>query len=317
MSTLDHLSGGRVGWNIVTGYLDSAARNLGLDRQLGHDARYDLADEYLDVVYKLWEKSWDDDAVLPTRTAASTPIRPACTRSATRAALHGARHPPVRTLAAAHALPVPGRHLAARPGLRRAPCRSDLRQRAEQEGRQALRRPDPRGGARRRPRSATIAGVHPGADRHRAHRRPGAREAWRLPGPRRHRGRAGPAVRLDRRRLLKPAAGRHRRLHRHRCRPQRAGLAQQRRSRAQTWTVREAARFIGLGGRGPVLVGDPARSPTSWKPGSTRPASTASTWPSPWPTNRCATWSSWWCRSCSGAGATARTTKAAPCAPRR
>jgi FMN-dependent oxidoreductase (nitrilotriacetate monooxygenase family) len=64
MSTLDHLSGGRVGWNIVTGYLDSAARNLGLDRQLSHDARYDLADEYLDVVYKLWEKSWDDDAVV-------------------------------------------------------------------------------------------------------------------------------------------------------------------------------------------------------------------------------------------------------------
>ena len=64
MSTLDHLSEGRVGWNIVTGYLDSAARNLGADRQLGHDARYDLADEYLDVVYKLWEHSWDDDAVV-------------------------------------------------------------------------------------------------------------------------------------------------------------------------------------------------------------------------------------------------------------
>jgi FMN-dependent oxidoreductase (nitrilotriacetate monooxygenase family) len=64
ISTLDHLSGGRIGWNIVTGYLDSAARNLGLDHQLGHDARYDLADEYLDVVYKLWEKSWDDDAVV-------------------------------------------------------------------------------------------------------------------------------------------------------------------------------------------------------------------------------------------------------------
>ena len=43
MSTLDHLSGGRVGWNIVTGYLDSAARNLGQERQLGHDARYDSA----------------------------------------------------------------------------------------------------------------------------------------------------------------------------------------------------------------------------------------------------------------------------------
>ena len=64
ISTLDHLSGGRIGWNIVTGYLDSAARNMGLDQQLSRDERYDLADEYLEVVYKLWEKSWDDDAVL-------------------------------------------------------------------------------------------------------------------------------------------------------------------------------------------------------------------------------------------------------------
>lgn len=64
ISTLDHLTGGRIGWNIVTGYLDSAARNMGLDRQLGHDQRYDLADEYMEVVYKLWQKSWDDDAVV-------------------------------------------------------------------------------------------------------------------------------------------------------------------------------------------------------------------------------------------------------------
>ena len=64
ISTLDHLTRGRIGWNIVTGYLDSAARNLGLNRQPGHNERYDLADEYMDVVYKLWEKSWDDDAVV-------------------------------------------------------------------------------------------------------------------------------------------------------------------------------------------------------------------------------------------------------------
>jgi FMN-dependent oxidoreductase (nitrilotriacetate monooxygenase family) len=64
ISTLDHLTRGRIGWNVVTGYLDSAARNLGLNQQLGHDERYDLADEYMDVVYKLWEKSWDDDAVV-------------------------------------------------------------------------------------------------------------------------------------------------------------------------------------------------------------------------------------------------------------
>lgn len=64
MSTLDHLTRGRVGWNIVTGYLDSAARNLGLEHQIGHDERYDLADEYLEVVYKLWEHSWEDGAVV-------------------------------------------------------------------------------------------------------------------------------------------------------------------------------------------------------------------------------------------------------------
>ena len=57
-STLDHLSGGRVGWNIVTGYLDSAARAMGLDGQIAHDERYDRADEYLEVLYKLWEGSW-------------------------------------------------------------------------------------------------------------------------------------------------------------------------------------------------------------------------------------------------------------------
>lgn len=66
-STLDHLTGGRFGWNIVTGYLDSAARGMGLTSQPDHDGRYDIADEYMDVVYKLWEGSWEDDAVLRDR----------------------------------------------------------------------------------------------------------------------------------------------------------------------------------------------------------------------------------------------------------
>ncbi len=67
MSTLDHLTHGRIGWNIVTSYLDSAARNIGLDRQLSHDQRYDLADEYMEVCYKLWEGSWEDGAVVKDR----------------------------------------------------------------------------------------------------------------------------------------------------------------------------------------------------------------------------------------------------------
>ena len=67
MSTLDHLTEGRIGWNVVTGYLPSAARNMGKDDQLEHDERYDHADEYLEVLYKLWEGSWEDDAVIRDR----------------------------------------------------------------------------------------------------------------------------------------------------------------------------------------------------------------------------------------------------------
>lgn len=64
MSTLDHLTGGRIGWNIVTGYLDSAARAAGMRKLVEHDARYDMAEDYMSVVYKLWEASWEDDAII-------------------------------------------------------------------------------------------------------------------------------------------------------------------------------------------------------------------------------------------------------------
>ncbi|MFC0582168.1 LLM class flavin-dependent oxidoreductase [Micrococcoides hystricis] len=63
LATLDHLTNGRVGWNVVTGYLPSAAQNMGNDDQMAHDERYDHADEYLEVIYKLLEGSWEDDAV--------------------------------------------------------------------------------------------------------------------------------------------------------------------------------------------------------------------------------------------------------------
>ncbi|EXJ77324.1 hypothetical protein A1O3_09550 [Capronia epimyces CBS 606.96] len=62
-STLDHLTNGRVAWNVVTSFLTSAARNHGLEEQIEHDERYRRADEFLDVTYKLWEGSWRDDAV--------------------------------------------------------------------------------------------------------------------------------------------------------------------------------------------------------------------------------------------------------------
>lgn len=63
-STLDHLTNGRVAWNIVTSYLPGAARNLGYSDLPAHDDRYDRADDYLEALYKLWEASWDDDAVI-------------------------------------------------------------------------------------------------------------------------------------------------------------------------------------------------------------------------------------------------------------
>ncbi len=69
MSTLDHLTKGRIGWNIVTSYLPNAARNFGLDAEIPHDLRYRYAEEYLEVLYKLWEGSWDDDAVVADRAS--------------------------------------------------------------------------------------------------------------------------------------------------------------------------------------------------------------------------------------------------------
>lgn len=69
LSTLDHLTNGRLGWNIVTSYLDSAARNMGMTSQPKHDDRYAMADEYIKVMYKLFESSWRDDAVKLDRKA--------------------------------------------------------------------------------------------------------------------------------------------------------------------------------------------------------------------------------------------------------
>ncbi|KAI2906301.1 hypothetical protein CBS76997_1951 [Aspergillus niger] len=69
LSTIDHLTKGRMEPSqIVTGYLDSAARNLGHTQQPQHDDRYAQAEEYIKVTYKLWESSWRSDAVVLDRT---------------------------------------------------------------------------------------------------------------------------------------------------------------------------------------------------------------------------------------------------------
>ncbi|WP_345763923.1 NtaA/DmoA family FMN-dependent monooxygenase [Diaminobutyricibacter sp. McL0608] len=63
LATLQHFAGGRLGFNVVTSGSDLAAQNYNLDKQVEHDLRYDRADEWVDVVRRLW-RSWDADAVL-------------------------------------------------------------------------------------------------------------------------------------------------------------------------------------------------------------------------------------------------------------
>jgi FMN-dependent oxidoreductase (nitrilotriacetate monooxygenase family) len=63
LSTLQHFAGGRLGFNVVTSGSDLAAQNYGLDKQVEHDLRYDRADEWVEVVRKLW-RSWEPDAIV-------------------------------------------------------------------------------------------------------------------------------------------------------------------------------------------------------------------------------------------------------------
>ncbi len=67
-ASLDHISGGRVGWNIVTSWLALAADNFGDSGQVSHAGRYERAEEYMQVVKGLWD-SWADDAVVDDRAA--------------------------------------------------------------------------------------------------------------------------------------------------------------------------------------------------------------------------------------------------------
>lgn len=64
ISTLDHLTKGRVGWNVVTSISKNGSRSMGLETITDHDERYRWAEEYSEVAYKLWEGSWEDGAVI-------------------------------------------------------------------------------------------------------------------------------------------------------------------------------------------------------------------------------------------------------------
>jgi FMN-dependent oxidoreductase (nitrilotriacetate monooxygenase family) len=78
-ATLDHIAGGRFGWNIVTSGEDLAAQNFGLPKITAHDLRYEMADEYVDLVNQLFA-SWDPDALVRDRETETyadfTKVRP-------------------------------------------------------------------------------------------------------------------------------------------------------------------------------------------------------------------------------------------------
>ncbi|MER7960120.1 LLM class flavin-dependent oxidoreductase [Streptomyces sp. NPDC096030] len=65
-ASLDHISGGRAGWNIVTSGTVNEARNFGQEEHLEHRLRYERAREFVEVATKLWD-SWEDDAILLDR----------------------------------------------------------------------------------------------------------------------------------------------------------------------------------------------------------------------------------------------------------
>ncbi len=205
MSTLDHLTNGRIGWNIVTGYLNSAAKGVGLARQEGHDTRYEIAEDYMQLVYKLWEGSWEDGAVLRDKASG---------RFADPARVHKVEHDgPYFRLSAIHLAepsvqrtPVLYQAGASTRGraVRRATCGVRVHQRTDD----ARHRPDRRGPAPAHSgggaRSGRVADLQHDDGDHGHHARAGARQARGLPELRQHRRRAHADVGLDRRGFFPP-----------------------------------------------------------------------------------------------------------------
>ena len=203
ITTLDHLTGGRVGWNIVTGYLESGARGMGQDRARDHDARYEAGEDFLAAAYKLWEGSWADDAVRRDRAGGvfTDPAKVHRIRHDGPYYRVDGRHPR-GALAPAHAGPLPGRDVEPGPAVRRAPRGGRVPQRPDQAPGGPGRARHPRGRPCRRARPPR----HPHVPRRHRHRgadpRRGPVPPRRIcPLPRR-RGPARPGFRLDRHRPL-------------------------------------------------------------------------------------------------------------------
>ena len=151
LATLDHLSAGRVAWNIVTSFQEAEARNFGLAEHLSREARYDRADEFVSVCEKLWD-SWSDDALVldPVAPLYADPARVRRidhegTYFKVRGPLNVSRGPQGRPVYVQAGASDRGRDFAARwaevvfitpPSMESAAAaRADLRARAEKAGR--------------------------------------------------------------------------------------------------------------------------------------------------------------------------------------
>jgi alkanesulfonate monooxygenase SsuD/methylene tetrahydromethanopterin reductase-like flavin-dependent oxidoreductase (luciferase family) len=122
-ATLDHLSGGRAAWNVVTSVNDSEAQNYGLEEHLDHDARYDRADEFLEVATGLWD-TWDDGALVLDRASGYFADPDKVHELNYRGKWFSAPEP------AGQARAPPGRLLGPGAGLRRPLGRADLHRRS-------------------------------------------------------------------------------------------------------------------------------------------------------------------------------------------
>jgi alkanesulfonate monooxygenase SsuD/methylene tetrahydromethanopterin reductase-like flavin-dependent oxidoreductase (luciferase family) len=140
VNSLDHVTEGRIGWNCVTGSNDGAAQNYGYVGQRPHDERYDVADEFADVVTRLWEAG-DEDAVVLDPSYPDVRRRSQGPADQPRGqVLQGAGAHQRPALAAGSRPDLPGRWLAARPAVCSALGRHDHHQRHQRRGDEGLSR---------------------------------------------------------------------------------------------------------------------------------------------------------------------------------
>jgi len=137
LSTLDHLSRGRMGWNIVTSTGDRAAQNIGKDTLPTHDARYEIAEEFVDVANQLWA-SWDADAASPIGPGLESYVDHTKVRTIDHVGEHFSVRGPLNTLPSPQGKPVLCQAGASKSGIDLAARVADLVV-AAPKGRDAMR----------------------------------------------------------------------------------------------------------------------------------------------------------------------------------